>query len=152
MGGKCEDMVLMTSSIPHTIPKGMANLRPPTRPCFESLAEWSLRSLKDGPTIPLPRVMSLSYLDAQVYSGLSFDDKSHRGDGVNQFGASHRICDVEALEKRRHDTENNWLSYHKQISKAYNKQVKPCSLFVGDLVLKETWYIQKSLKCLKVCP
>lgn len=62
------------------------------------------------------------------------------------------INDIEAFDERRNNTENRCLTYHKQISKAYNKQVRPWTLSVGDLVLKATGYVQKGLGASKFAP
>lgn len=37
---------------------------------------------------------------------------------INKLADSHDyVSDIEALDERRHNTENKWLSYQKQISK-----------------------------------
>lgn len=43
----------------------------------------------------------------------------------------NRIYDVEVPEEIRQYTENKWFSYQKHISKAYNKQIRPRTLFCG---------------------
>lgn len=55
------------------------------------------------------------------------------------------INDIQAFEKRRHNAEKRWVSYQKQILKAYNKRVRPRTFFVGDLVLKAVGHVQKGL-------
>lgn len=51
---------------------------------------------------------------------------------------------LEALEEKRYNTEDKWLSYQKQISKVYNKRVRPKTLNVGDLILKATRHVKKA--------
>lgn len=64
---------------------------------------------------------------------------------VSKLSDSHnRSWDVEALEKRRHIAENKWLSYEKQTNKAYNMQVRPRILCLGDLVLKAAGPFKKA--------
>lgn len=62
-----------------------------------------------------------------------------------------RIRDSEALDERRHNAENRWLSYQKQISKAYKKRVRPRTFSVGDLVLTVVKHVLKTIKRLEVC-
>lgn len=38
--------------------------------------------------------------------------------------SSDFIYDVEALEEKNQDAESKWLTYQRQISKAYNKRVR----------------------------
>lgn len=40
---------------------------------------------------------------------------------------------MEVLDEKRTNAKDKWMAYHKQISKAYNKKVKPRYLCVGDL-------------------
>lgn len=63
-----------------------------------------------------------------------------------------QIYDVEVLQERRHNTENKWLSYQKQISKAYNKKVRPRARYVGGLVLKVAGHVQKCLSVSNFSP
>lgn len=50
---------------------------------------------------------------------------------ANKLLSSHvQISHIEGLEERRHKVENKWLSCQKQISTAYNKQVRPRSLSI----------------------
>lgn len=63
-----------------------------------------------------------------------------------------RAYNIEALEERRQKAEEKWQTYQNQISRAYNKKVKPRSLKVGDLVLKATGHIQKGLNAPKFAP
>lgn len=53
--------------------------------------------------------------------------------------------DIESFEKRTRSAENKWLSYQKQISKVYNKQVRPRTLCVDNLILKAAMHVQKAL-------
>lgn len=63
---------------------------------------------------------------------------------TTNFRTPHeRIYDVEALEEKRQCVENQWLSYKKEMSKAYNKCARPRTLCIGDLVLKAIRHIQK---------
>lgn len=47
-----------------------------------------------------------------------------------------RIYNVEALDEKRQNTEEKWLSYQRQITRAYNKRLRPKTLKIGDLVFK----------------
>lgn len=62
-----------------------------------------------------------------------------------------RAYDVEVLEERRQKAEKKRQTYQDQISRAYNKRVKPRTLRVGDLVLKAAGHVQKGLKCFQIC-
>lgn len=62
-----------------------------------------------------------------------------------------RISNIEALDERRRNEENRWFSYQKQISKTYNKKVRPQTFAIGNLMLKVVGHIQKD-KCLKITP
>lgn len=54
---------------------------------------------------------------------------------ASKFANSHdSITTIEALDKRRHGTKSRWLSYQKQISRAYNKKVRLWTFTVGVLV------------------
>lgn len=65
---------------------------------------------------------------------------------VSKIADSHdRINCVEALDKRRHNAKNRWLSYQKWISRAYNKEVRPWAFTIGDLVLEAAGHIQKGI-------
>lgn len=57
----------------------------------------------------------------------------------------NHLYDVEVPEQIRHNAENKWLSYQKYISKAYNKWVRPRTLFCGWLSVKNSWTSQKCL-------
>lgn len=48
--------------------------------------------------------------------------------------------------------ESKWLSYYKQINKAYNKKVRPRTFVVGDLVLKAARYVPNGLNATKFMP
>lgn len=63
-----------------------------------------------------------------------------------------RAYDVEALKKRRQCSEKRRQAYQNQISRAYDKKVKPRAFKVGDLVLKVAGHIQKGLSVSKFAP
>lgn len=63
-----------------------------------------------------------------------------------------RKHDIEALEERRQKAEEKWQTYQNQISMAYNKKLKPCTLKVGDLVHKAAGHIQKGTSASKFAP
>lgn len=59
--------------------------------------------------------------------------------------------DIEALEEKKEDAESKWSTYQSQISKAYNKLVKPRILKVSDLVLK-AGHVKKGSNASKFAP
>lgn len=72
---------------------------------------------------------------------------------TSKVSDSHdRVHDIKALEKKRQNIENKWLTYQRQINKGYNKRVRPRTLKVCDLVLKTAWHIKNGLKASKFVP
>lgn len=113
--------------------------------CFFSLALWAYRTSKKTLTQATPS--SLVYgtgtmVLVEVGSRLVFTR--------NRFNPHGPIYDVKALEEIRHITESKWLSYQKQVRKAYTN--RPWTLCVTDLVLKPVGYIQKRVSASKFAP
>lgn len=68
---------------------------------------------------------------------------------VSKLSYSHDCLWCRDPREKEAYAQNKWLSYQKQNSKAYNKNVRPRTLFVGDLVLKAVGRVQKDLSALK---
>lgn len=65
---------------------------------------------------------------------------------------SHNYIYVEALDENRQNIEDKWLSCKRQISKTYNKRVRPWPLNVGYLVLEAPGHVKKGLNASKFAP
>lgn len=51
--------------------------------------------------------------------------------------------------EKRNSASDKWLSYRKQINKAYDNCVRPRTFYVGALVFKGAGHIQKGLNVSK---
>lgn len=56
----------------------------------------------------------------------------------------YRIYNVEALDEKRQNAKEKWLSYQRQIDRAYNKRVRPRHLKFGNLVLKAAPKVERA--------
>ncbi|CAL9011859.1 unnamed protein product [Prunus brigantina] len=56
-----------------------------------------------------------------------------------------RLLDLEALDEKRADAERRAALYHKTVTQAYNRTVKPRSFKQGDLVLKVVEHVRRQV-------
>lgn len=150
----------------HAIFTGMGRLRPPTRSCCISFAGWFTNSLSNcqisslscrGPfgswsSTQKSHIFFLVYGADTMVSIEVMVPSARLVFASNLWDSHNHICDVEALEERKQAAENKWLSYQIQISKPYNKRVKPWTVCIGDLVLKPVGHIKKCLSVSKFAP
>lgn len=112
----------------------------------------------------LSSVMGLSYLQAYFNSSHTFSliygekaivpfevmvPSAHLILASEVSDPRDNIHNKEKPEVKRRNTKSKWLNYQRQISKAYNKEVRSYTLKIGDLVLQARRHMQKRLNISK---
>lgn len=97
---------------------------------FLSLVLWAYRASKRTSTQATP--FSLVYKPEAVVSFEITVPLARLALASKVLKPDSRAYDVEALEERIRNSEEKWQAHQNQISRAYNKKVKPRSLKVGD--------------------